>query len=209
MAAADQLHRGILQLGIDLPANAEDRLCTYLGLLSKWNRVYNLTAVRDENLMVTQHLLDSLAVLPHLGKVATLADIGSGAGLPGIPLTLARPEMTVALIEANQKKASFLQQVKIELKLDNVSIHCVRVEDFRPVSLFDAVTSRAFSELAMFVRMAGHLLAPDGQLLAMKGVHPQAEIEQLPAGWHASRSIPLAVPEMAAQRHLVVIEKLV
>ena len=206
---AEQLHRGILQLDIDLPADAEGRLCTYLGLLSKWNRVYNLTSVRDENLMVTQHLLDSLSVLPHLGKVATLADIGSGAGLPGIPLAIARPEMAVALVESNQKKSSFLQQAKIELKLENVSIYCARVEDFKPDSLFDAVTSRAFSELALFVRMAGHLLAPGGRLLAMKGVHPQAEIEQLPAGWHAPRSIPLAVPELAAQRHLVVIEKIV
>ncbi len=206
MTVSEQLHRGILHLDIDLPSGAEERLRAYILLLVKWNRVYNLTAVRDEKSMVTQHLLDSLAVLPHLGKAATIADIGSGAGLPGIPLALARPELEVALLEANQKKASFLQQAKIELKLDNVSIHCTRVEDFKPASLFDVVTSRAFSELAVFVRLAGHLLAPGGQMLALKGVHPQAEIEQLPDGWYAIQSIPLVVPELAAQRHLVVIE---
>jgi 16S rRNA (guanine527-N7)-methyltransferase len=209
MKTAEQLHRGIRQLGIELPKDAEDRLCTYLGLLAKWNRVYNLTAVRDEKQMVVQHLLDSLALLPHLGNLATLADIGSGAGLPGIPLAISRPEMAVTLVESNQKKASFLQQAKIELKLDNVNIYSVRVEDFKPASLFAAVTSRAFSELATFVNLAGHLLAQGGRMLAMKGVHPQAEIEKLPAGWHATQSIPLVVPDLAAQRHLVVIEKTV
>ena len=207
MPITAQLHRGISELGIDLSPEAETRLCAYLTLIDKWNRVYNLTAVRTENLMVVQHLLDSLAVIPHLGKVAMLADIGSGAGLPGIPLAIARPEMAVALVESNQKKASFLQQAKIELKLDNVSIHCVRVEDFRTIGLFDVVISRAFSELAEFVRLAGHRLASGGRLLAMKGVHPQAEIAQLPVGWHVMQSIALAVPELDAQRHLIVIEK--
>ncbi|HQW20037.1 MAG TPA: 16S rRNA (guanine(527)-N(7))-methyltransferase RsmG [Rhodocyclaceae bacterium] len=207
MAIAAQLRRGIAELGIKLPTEAETRLCVYLTLIAKWNRIYNLTAVRAESLMVVQHLLDSLAVIPHLGDVAMLADIGSGAGLPGIPLAIARPEMTVALIESNQKKASFLQQAKIELKLDNVSIHCVRAEDFRPDDLFNAAVSRAFSELAGFVRVAGHLLAPDGRLLAMKGVHPQAEIAQLPVGWQVMQSIALAVPELDAQRHLIVIKK--
>lgn len=207
MAIAAQLRRGIAELGIKLPPEAETRLCVYLALIAKWNRIYNLTAVRAESLMVVQHLLDSLAVIPHLGDVAMLADIGSGAGLPGIPLAIARPEMTVALIESNQKKASFLQQAKIELKLDNVSIHCVRAEDFRPDDLFNAAVSRAFSELAGFVRVAGHLLAPDGRLLAMKGVHPQAEIAQLPVGWQVMQSIALTVPELDAQRHLIVIKK--
>lgn len=209
MEVLAQLHRGILQIGFELPADAEDRLCAYLGLLAKWNRVYNLTAVRDENLMVTHHLLDSLVLLPHLGEIASLADIGSGAGLPGIPLAIARPEMAVALIEVNHKKASFLQQAKIELKLDNVSIHCVRVEDLIVPSPFEVVTSRAFSELATFVDLAGHLLAPGGRLLAMKGFHPEDEIAQLMAGWQVTQGVSLKVPELAAQRHLVVIEKVV
>lgn len=202
-----RIHEGVVQLGLELPAGAQGQLAAYLMLLSKWNRVYNLTAVRDERQMVTQHLLDSLAVLPHLGPFSSLADVGSGGGLPGIPLAIARPSMAVTLIEANQKKASFLQQAKIELKLDNVSIHCGRVEDFKPVSSFDAVISRAFSDLALFAGVAGHLLAAGAPLLAMKGVQPQEEIAQLPAGWCVMKSISLVVPGLDAQRHLITIEK--
>lgn len=205
-SSAKLLHEGIAQLGCVLPATAEERLCAYLALLVKWNRVYNLTAVREEQRMVTHHLLDSLAVLPHLGDPAALADIGSGAGLPGIPLAIARPQMAVALVESNGKKASFLQQVKIELGLGNVTVHCQRAEDFRPAQPFAAITSRAFSELGKFVALAGHLLAPGGRLLAMKGTHPQAEIGQLPGGWQVAQSLPLVVPGLDAQRHLVIIE---
>lgn len=208
---SQQLHGGLQSLGIDLPGELEQKLGTYLVLLAKWNRVFNLTAVRDESAMVSQHLLDSLAVLPYLDSNSTLirslADVGSGGGLPGIPLAIARPQLTVELIEANHKKASFLQQAKIELKLDNVSIHCGRVEVFKPKALFDAVISRAFSSLADFVELAAHLLLPEGRLLAMKGIHPQEEIEQLPPGWRMSKSIPLAVPGLSAQRDLIVIEK--
>lgn len=205
----EQIHGGARQLGLDLSAESEDRLGTYLRLLVKWNRTYNLTAVRDETAMVSQHLLDSLAVLPYLKasskSIASLADVGSGGGLPGIPLAIACPQIKVELIEANHKKASFLEQARIELKLPNVSIHCGRVEVFKPNTLFDAVISRAFSSLADFVRLAAHLLAAEGRLLAMKGVHPQEEIEQLPPGWRMLQSIPLNVPELNAQRALVVI----
>lgn len=204
---AAMLHAGVVDLDLALPDGAEARLAAYLALLAKWNRVYNLTAVRDERQMVTQHLLDSLAVLPHLGPYASLADVGSGGGLPGIPLAIARPEMAVTLIEANHKKATFLQQAKIELGLVNVSIHCGRVEDFKPISLFAAVISRAFSDLALFVRVAGHLLAPEAPLLAMKGVEPQDEIAQLPAGWQVAQSLPVAVPGLDAQRHLILISR--
>lgn len=210
-AVSERLRGGAQQLGIGLTADAEQRLGSYLRLLSKWNRVYNLTAVRDESAMVSQHLLDSLAVLPYLDTPATairsLADVGSGGGLPGIPLAIARPQINVELIEASQKKASFLQQAKIELQLDNVSIHCGRVEAFKPTTLFDVVISRAFSSLADFVRLAAHLLAPGGRLLAMKGLHPRDEIAQLPEGWKMSGNVPLVVPELDAQRDLVVIEK--
>ena len=210
-AISEQIHRGLLELGIDTPKDSVRKLASYLGLLAKWNRVYNLTAVRDENAMVSQHLLDSLAVLPYfdadLTGIHSLVDVGSGGGLPGIPLAIARPQLKVELIEANQKKASFLQQAKIELKLDNVSIHCGRVEAFKAESPFDVVISRAFSSLADFVRVAAHLLAPQGRLWAMKGVHPQEEIEQLPPGWRMSRSFPLVVPGLRAQRNLVVIER--
>lgn len=209
-AVSERIRGGAQQLGLGLSADAEEKLGSYLRLLSKWNRVYNLTAVRDESAMVSQHLLDSLAVLPYLDTPATairsLADVGSGGGLPGIPLAIARPQINVELIEASHKKASFLQQAKIELQLDNVSIHCGRVEAFKPRTLFDVVISRAFSSLADFVRLAAHILAPGGRLLAMKGLHPRDEIEQLPAGWRMSGNVPLVVPELNAQRDLVVIE---
>ncbi|SMB21680.1 methyltransferase, SAM-dependent methyltransferase, glucose-inhibited cell-division protein [Sterolibacterium denitrificans] len=213
-AIVEHIRSGLQRLGPDPAwrveaggeAAAAPRFAAYLALLVKWNRVYNLTAVRDPRQMVTHHLLDSLALLPNLGAPVRLADVGSGAGLPGIPLAIARPQMAVTLIESNQKKAAFLQQARIELKLDNVSIHCGRVEEYRPNVLFDAVVSRAFSDLALFVRVAGHLLAPGAPLLAMKGVEPRDEIADLPAGWRVGRSIPIVVPGLAAQRHLIVIE---
>ncbi len=207
----EQLHHGIARLDLDLPAGTEEKLHAYLALLAKWNRTYNLTAVRDETAMIGQHLLDSLVVLPHLQvdsvEINSLVDVGSGGGLPGIPLAIARPQLAVALIETSHKKASFLQQVKIELGLENVSVHCVRVEDMAKTELFEVVISRAFSSLAEFVRLSAHLLAPGGRLLAMKGVHPHQEIAQLPEGWRVSRSIPLAVPGLEAERHLIVIER--
>ncbi|OIR03506.1 ribosomal RNA small subunit methyltransferase G [mine drainage metagenome] len=207
MNGADRLGAGLRDLTLDLPAATQERLRRYLGLLAKWNRTYNLTAVHYEAEMVSVHLLDSLAVLPHLGRISSLADVGSGAGLPGIPLALARPELRVTLIESSHKKASFLQQAKIELGLANVGIHCGRVELATGLPPFDAVISRAFSELAEFVRLAGHLPAPGGRLLAMKGVLPQGEIERLPDGWRLVQALPLAVPGLAAQRHLIVIER--
>lgn len=211
----ERIRSGLAQLapdsawsaGVGGESAAAQRFAAYLALLVKWNRVYNLTAVRSPQQMVTHHLLDSLALLPHLGSPGKLADVGSGAGLPGIPLAIARPEMAVTLIESNRKKAAFLQQARIELKLENVSVHCGRVEEYRPDALFDAVISRAFSDLAVFVRVAGHLLAAGAPLLAMKGVEPRDEIADLPAGWRVGRSLPLAVPGLAAQRHLIVIER--
>lgn len=207
MSPGQQLRSGINELGLDLSAETEEKLLKYLALMAKWNRTYNLTAVRDEAAMVSNHLLDSLVVLPHLVDIESLADVGSGAGLPGIPLALARPSLAVALVESSQKKTSFLQQAKIELKLVNVTIYCERSEDLQPIAPFDAVISRAFSELAEFVRLAGHLLASGGRLLAMKGVHPQEEIDRLPAGWRVTQSIPLTVPGLAAHRHLIAIER--
>jgi 16S rRNA (guanine527-N7)-methyltransferase len=208
---AEQLRDGIAQLGLVLPSEAEAKLHAYIALLAKWNGSYNLTAIRDENQMVSQHILDSLVVLSYLdtslSEASSLADVGSGGGLPGIPLAIARPRLPVTLIESSNKKASFLQQVKIELKLANVSIHCVRVEDFKPPKLFDVVIVRAFSSLAEFVRLCAHLLAPRGRLLAMKGVHPREEIEQLQADWRIVQIIPLRVPELDARRNLIVIEK--
>jgi 16S rRNA (guanine527-N7)-methyltransferase len=196
------LHDGIQALGLTLPGEAQDKLQAYLALLAKWNRVYNLTAIRDPGQMVTHHLLDSLAVLPHLGNVKTLADVGSGGGLPGLILAICRPDLQIASVEASQKKAAFQHQAKMELGLTNVSIHCARIEAI--TGPYDAAISRAFAELADFVRLAGHLTR---RLLAMKGANPQAEMERLPASWGVTESVRLTVPGLPAERHLIVLEK--
>lgn len=201
-----QLSRGLTALGLDLPATAHERLEAYASLLGKWNRVYNLTALRDETQIVTHHLLDSLAVLSNL-DCAELADIGSGGGLPGIPLAIAAPELEIVLVETSHKKATFLQQAKIELKLDNLEVIKERVENWRPAALRQALISRAFSELADFVGLTNHLVASDGRWFAMKGVHPDDEIARLPQGVVVDRVIPLDVPELGAARHLVVLRR--
>jgi len=203
MTPEEQLARGLAALSLDLPAIAREQLLAFAALLGKWNKVYNLTALRDESQVISHHLLDSLAVLQHLGTAQRLADIGSGGGLPGIPLAIARPEMNVALVESNQKKSAFEQQAKIELGLANVSVHCARVEVRQPSEKCDVVISRAFSDLAEFVQLSGHLLTEDGALLAMKGVNPYEEIVQLPAAWRVAEVTPLQVPGVEAARHLV------
>jgi len=192
------LDRGLGELALDLPGGARERLLDYMALLVKWNRTYNLTAIRDPLAMVGHHLLDSLAVLPHLPLAASgrLADAGSGAGLPGIPLAIARPDWHVALAEANQKRAAFLRQAAIELRLSNVEVHEGRVEAWRPQPLFDAVISRAFAALADFIVACRHLLAPAGALAAMTGAAPTTLSKEC-------RLIPLRVPLLDAQRHLV------
>jgi 16S rRNA (guanine527-N7)-methyltransferase len=193
------LDRGLAELGLELPAGARERLLDYVALLVKWNRTYNLTAIRDPLAMVAHHLLDSLAVLPHLPLARTgarLADAGSGAGLPGIPLALARPQWRVALAESSQKKAAFLRQAAIELALDNVEVHEGRVEAWRPATLFDVVISRAFAALTEFLALCRHLVAPSGVLAAMTGAAPAA------LGPECSL-IRLRVPTLDAQRHLV------
>ena len=207
MTSEEQLARGLAALGLDLPPSAQERLLAFAALLGKWNRVYNLTALRDETQVISHHLLDSLAVLPHLGDAKRLADIGSGGGLPGIPLAIARPQLPVALVESNQKKSAFEQQAKIELGLANVSVHCERAEAWQPEEKCDVVISRAFSDLAEFVKLTGHLLAEGGVLLAMKGVHPYEEIAQLPAGWRIAGVTPLQVPGVEGARHLVRVER--
>ncbi|MDI6750330.1 MAG: 16S rRNA (guanine(527)-N(7))-methyltransferase RsmG [Pseudomonadota bacterium] len=202
------LGEGIAALGLTLPPGAEEKLSAYLALLAKWNKVYNLTAIREPEAMVTHHLLDSLAVLPILqesalaGRHATLADVGSGAGLPGLVLAIARPDWRVASIEAVEKKAAFQRQAKIELGLSNVSIHCGRVEDWQ--ERFDAVISRAFASLAEFVALAGHLA---DRLWAMKGAYPAEEIAALPAGWRVSACHGLHVPGLKAERCLLLLER--
>lgn len=203
-----RLADGVAALGLALPAGAEEKLSAYLALLVKWNRVYNLTAIRDPQEMVIQHLLDSLAILPVMqksvpaGRPFDLADIGSGAGLPGLVLAIARPDWTVASVEAVEKKAAFQRQAAIELGLVNVSIYCQRVE--RMERRFDALVSRAFASLADFVGLAGHLA---DTLWAMKGGYPAAEIAALPAGWRVAAHHELKVPGLNADRCLLQLEK--
>ena len=198
------LDEGIAVLGLSLPPEAANKLKAYLALLLKWNKVYNLTAIRNPDEMVTHHLLDSLAVLPELkkstpaGRVYSLADVGSGAGLPGIVLAIACPDWLITSVETVEKKAAFQRQAQIELGLKNFSVHGGRVEALE--GRFDAVIARAFASLADFVTWSSHLSAC---LWAMKGVYPDDEIAALPAGWEVVQSSVLCVPGLDAQRHLL------
>lgn len=204
MNLARPLAEGIDGLGLMLPAPVQLKLLDYLALIQKWNKTYNLTAVREPTKMVSHHVLDCLAVAPHL-TASTILDVGSGAGLPGIPLAMALPKVAVTLLESNHKKAAFLQQAKTELKLDNITVACERVEQWQPEGTFEIVTSRAFSDLAEFVALAGRHTAPHGRLAAMKGIYPHEEITQLPAGWKLDKSIELTVPGLHGERHLLLI----
>ncbi len=243
-----QLQAGIAALGLALPDGAEQRLLAHLALLDKWNRVYNLTAVRDAGRMVSHHLLDSLAVVPvldallgaasssaqasppidpgpavppapasggealmgegaHVARRApTVIDVGSGGGLPGIPLAIARPAVQVTLIDSIAKKTAFLQQARAELDLANLRVVTGRVEGFHPEAGFDLIVSRAFADLAEFVTLTRHLLAPGGRWLAMKGLYPHGEIALLPPDVRVSADHDVVVPGLDAKRHLIVLE---
>jgi 16S rRNA (guanine527-N7)-methyltransferase len=205
MTVEPQLTAGIAALGLALPEGAEAKLLAYLTLLDKWNRVYNLTAVRDVERMVSHHLLDSLAAVPFFQGEAVL-DVGSGGGLPGIPLAIARPQLQVTLIDSIAKKTAFLRQAKADLGLANVNVVTGRVEDYRPESGFDVITSRAFSDLKEFVTLTRHLLKPTGFWLAMKGLIPHEEIASLPDWARVSANYELLVPGLGAGRHLIVLE---
>ena len=206
MTIEARLAEGLAAMGIALDALAQAKLVAYLRLIEKWNKVHNLTAVREPGQMVVLHLLDSLSVLPHVAGAKTLLDVGTGAGLPGIPLAIARPDLAVTLLDSSHKKATFLRQAKAELPLPNVQIACERVEKWQPAAPFDIVVSRAFSELADFVEQAGHLLAPGGTMLAMKGVHPFEEIAKVPSSHRVENVVELTVPTLDAQRHLVLLK---
>ena len=206
MTREQQLAEGMKALGLDLPADVQERLLTYAAFLEKWNRTYSLPALRDPKLAVSHHLLDSLAILPYV-NVSTLLDVGSGGGQPGIPLAIARPDLAVTLLDSNGKKTAFLQQAVIELELKNVRVVTARVEEFRPATLFAAITSRAFAELVDFVSLTRHLLAPSGEWLAMKGQRPDAEMNKLPAGVSVTAVHRLDVPGVDGERHLVVMRE--
>jgi len=199
---AEELQRGSAQLGISLSADEQHKLLDYLALLRKWNKVYNLTAIRDEKQMVSHHLLDSLAVMPYLWEGRWL-DVGCGAGLPGIVIAVMRPSWQATLLDSNSKKTSFVQQAIIELGLQNASVHCARVEDWKPMEMFDGIISRAFSELGDFLRSTQHLVAQQGRWAAMKGA-PEQELASVPEGYRVEKVIPLQVPGLQAARSLVI-----
>jgi 16S rRNA (guanine527-N7)-methyltransferase len=237
------------QLGVALQTQQAERLLAYMTLLEKWNRVHNLTAVRAPEKMVTHHLLDSLSVVPYLIQESRVLDVGSGGGLPGIPLAIVQPEVRVTLLDSNHKKTSFLQQAMIELALNNVDVVTARVEQYAPnghgksppqmmkqrfampvsphsllsplsgerdeVSLrefhakgqYTGIICRAFAEMAEVIRLTQTLLAPAGRWYMMKGVYPEAELAKLPAGVVVKAIHELKVPNLAASRHLLVLER--
>ena len=194
------LEAGIQALGLHATAEQVDALLAYAELLLKWNKTYNLTALRDPAQVISHHLLDSLVVIPYVGTGALL-DVGSGGGLPGIPLAIMRPDLAVTLVDTVQKKTTFLQQVVIQLGLKNVTVHHARVENL--VGQFQQISSRAFAELSLFVSLTKHLLAPEGAWLAMKGVFPDEELLALPSDVQCVKTVELKVPELDAERHLI------
>ncbi|WP_045738458.1 16S rRNA (guanine(527)-N(7))-methyltransferase RsmG [Xanthomonas sp. MUS 060] len=199
------LEQGLRAQALDAAALVPP-LLAYLTLLARWNRTYNLTAIRDPHDMVTRHLLDSLAMLPFVGEGA-LADLGTGPGLPGLPLAIALPRLRVTLVESNGKKARFLREAVRQLRLDNARVAESRAEALDEPGGYDLLTARALDTLAGIVAIGGHLLRPGGRLLAMKGVRPDAEIAALPSGWTAPTVHRLQVPGLGEDRHLVVVER--
>ncbi len=204
MNLSQHLAEALVAMGLEPDSRLEAALLDYLALLAKWNKTYNLTAIHEPGRMLTHHILDSLAIASHV-DAGPLLDVGSGAGLPGIPLAILRPGMKVTLLDASQKKCGFMQQAAIELKLPNVTVVHGRVEDYRPAVGFTQVVSRAFSDLTEFVRLTRHLVAEGGEWLAMKGLYPNEEIAQL-KGARVKRDVPLHVPGLDADRHLIVME---
>ena len=198
-ACRNILISGLKTLNLSFKPEQIEQLLGFIKLIAKWNKAYNLTAVRNNEDMARLHILDSLAILPHIeGK--RVIDIGTGAGLPGIPLAIFLPEVEFVLLDSNAKKTRFVQQVILELKLKNVSVIHSRAEDYQPELGFDIITTRAFTNLADMVKMTAHLLSPNGVLLAMKGLIPEAELAEINA---KTTLIPIKVPEVEAERCLV------
>lgn len=201
------LESGLDALCIKLAKEQQDKIINYLIILSKWNSVYNLTAIRDPKEMMTHHVLDSLSAVPAFTEAQNVLDVGSGGGLPGMILAICYPDKKISMIDTVSKKTAFLNQAKAELGLNNVTVYSARVESLQVNQRFDVITSRAFSELNNFVNWSQHLLAEGGRFIAMKGVHPQGEMERLPEGWEVKEVRPLTVPGLDAERHLIFIQK--
>ena len=203
-----KLKTGIERLALDLTENQIEKLASYIDLLLKWNKAYNLTAIRDPEEMVVKHLLDSLAIVPHIDQ-SPLLDVGTGPGLPGIPLAITRPELDITLLDSNGKKTRFLTQAKVQLGLDNVTVIHGRVEqavaDQKTDQRFQIVTSRAFASLSDMVTLARDTLAENGRFIAMKGIIPEDEMAVLPEWAKVENIIPLQVPNLEAERHLIIL----
>ncbi|BAN51378.1 16S rRNA (guanine(527)-N(7))-methyltransferase RsmG [Metapseudomonas resinovorans] len=205
---ADELSRGAQQLAVELTPQSQDGLLAYLALLIKWNKAYNLTAVRDPDEMVSRHLLDSLSVVPYVAALGdNWLDVGSGGGMPGIPLAILFPERRFTLLDSNGKKTRFLTQVKLELKLDNLDVVHSRVEAFTPERPFSGIVSRAFSSLEDFSNWTRHLGDGETRWLAMKGLHPNDELQALPADFRVESAHQLEVPGCQGQRHLLILRR--
>ncbi len=201
----ETLQSGLQELKIDLAMNIQEKLIAYIELLAKWNGVHNLTAIRDPVKMVQWHLVDSLALLPHLPS-GRIIDVGTGAGLPGIPLALCRGE-EVVLLDSLQKKMTFVEHVILSLKVTNAAAVCSRVEKYQPKALFELVISRAFASLADFIHSAQHLCKPSGRLVAMKGTLESEELAAVPEGFSIEKMISVSVPGIDRSRHLVFIKR--
>ncbi len=206
MNLANNLSQGLDVLQLNLSGSIQTQLLNYLELLAKWNRVYNLTAVRDMRDMVPKHVLDSLAVLPYVCGTKIL-DVGTGAGLPGLLLAIARPDWQCVLLDSNAKKIRFVKQAVIELQIENVEVVCTRIEAFNPPFEFSTMISRAYASLHNFYMQTKRLCAVDGCLLAMKGVYPETEIAQMVDLPVHLECFPLQIPQLQAQRHLIVIQE--
>lgn len=199
---SEALEAGASAMGLGLSAGQRDSLLVLIDELQAWNRRFNLTAIREPREMVAKHLLDSLSIQQWLHG-ASVADVGTGAGFPGLPLAVMNPQRRFALIESTAKKARFVQHAAVAMGLDNVEVVNARAEAHKPATPFDTVVCRAVGKVSEFIRLAGHLCAPDGRMLAMKGQYPEAELHDLPKGWRAVAVHRLDVPGLDAQRHLV------
>lgn len=205
MNLAQELERGVAELGLVIPIAQQQKLLDYVALLHKWNKTYNLTAIRDPQQMVSHHLLDSLAITPYLWSGRWL-DVGCGAGLPGVVMAIVQPDWQLTLLDSNSKKTGFVQQAVIELGLKNVRVQCARIEDFQAAEKFDGIVSRAFTELGDFLRVTHHLLAPTGRWAAMKG-WAEKELSSMPDDCVVEKIVELKVPGLDAARSLVVVAR--
>ncbi len=204
---AESLAQGVAALHLNVSAEARADLLAFIALMDKWTRVYNLTAVRSRREMLSRHVFDSLAVVPHIQGPRVL-DVGSGAGLPGIPLAIVLPDVHFTLLDSVAKKTRFMVQAVGELGLGNVAVEHSRVQSYEPGPVFDTVISRAFSDINQFISLAGQLCRPGGQLLAMKGRDPERELSALPAGFEVTAITAFSVPGLDEARCVVALRRM-